>query len=357
MGKVVGKITDAVGLTDISGTEKRARDAAKAQREAGMMAQFRPVGMTTRFGTSTFDYALPKPLKRKAGESDEDFAARQLLAERTQGQLTGAGYELSPELSAIQDRLFGLTGGALSDAEQARMAAMPLGAAAGSLFGLGSQYLAESPEVARQRYFDQQQALLAAPREREEERLASGVFGRGRAGLSVGDMGQPELFSLASARRQQDLALAAEAERAAQQQIGFGSSLFGQGANMLTSQYGLPGSALAPLQAYLGTIGSVEGLGQQPFELAMRLAGGQQSGQSAYANLLSAAAQTQQRGGDAASAQLTGFMNNMLNSAIGAATGGMGGFGGGGGGPTSAQIYGSMGPQAASGFSYWGGSD
>jgi hypothetical protein len=317
MGGVVSKVTDAIGLTDVKGTEKRAEQAAAAQREAarigGIAAAFRPVGMTTRFGTSTFTETI-----------DPDTGLP---------RVTAAGYKLSPELLALQDALFGMTGGALDYAQGAQDAAAPLGGAAQSLFGLGQQYLAESPEAARQRYFDQQQALLATPRQREEERLASSVFGRGRAGLNIGDIGQPELAALASARRQQDLALAAQAEQAAQQQIGFGSGLFGQGAGMLGQQYAIPTQALGPLQTYLGTIGSIEDLGQDPFRLGLQVGGMVQQGGATGGNLLSSglssAALTQQRGGDAASAQLTGFMNNLFNSAIGAASGGFSGFGGG----------------------------
>lgn len=303
MGKVVGKITDAVGLTDISGTEKRAKEAAAAQARAAQQgataAAFRPVGMTTRFGTSRFT-EITDPVTGLP-------------------RVTEAGYTLSPELLALQDALFGMTGGALDYAQGAQAAAAPLGGAAQSLFGLGQQYLAESPEVARQRYFDQQQALLAAPRQREEERLASSVFGRGRAGLNIGDMGQPELAALASARRQQDLALAAQAEQAAQQQIGFGSGLFGQGAGMLGQQYAIPTQALGPLQSYLGNIATIEELGQDPFRLGLQVGGAVQQGGSAGGNLLSAglqqAANTRFQGQQMASNQLTGLTQGLLGSA------------------------------------------
>jgi hypothetical protein len=323
MGKLIGGITDAVGLTDIKGTERRAREAAEAQRQAAQqgaqVSAFRPVGMTTRFGTSGFDITDVGGVPR----------------------VTGASYELSPELRALQDALFGLTGGALGTAQQAQMAAQPLGQAAQGLFGLGSQYLAQSPEQARQQYMQEQYAMLDPIRQREEQRLGASVFGRGRAGLSVGDMGQPELFALASARRGQDLDLAARAEQAAQQRAQFGSGLFGTGAQLLGQQYGIPTQALGPLQSLLGTAGSIEEMGQQPFNLGLAVGGAAQPGASAGANLLSAgltqAAQTQRAGGDAASAQLTSFMNSMLGAAIGGFGGG--GFGGGGGFSSSDLSY------------------
>jgi hypothetical protein len=186
----------------------------------------------------------------------------------------------------------------------------------------------------------EQYALLDPVRQREEQRLGAGVFGRGRAGLNVGDIGQPELFSLASARRAQDLQLAQQAEQAAQQQLQFGAGLFGTGAQQLAQQYGIPTQALGPLQSYLGTSQTIEELGQQPFQLGLAVGGAAQPGATAGAQLLSSglsqAATTQQAAAQAASGQLTGFMNNMLNAAIGSYGGGGGSmgslFGGGGGG-------------------------
>lgn len=313
MGSVVGSITDAIGLTDIEGTRERGEQAAAAQREAARLgaqaSAFRPVGITSRFGSSQF------------GMEDIGGVPR----------VTSASYTVSPELRAIQDRLMGLTGGALTSAEQAQMLAQPLGASSAGLFNLGQQYLAESPEAVRQRFINQQTALLDPIRQREEQRLASSVFGRGRAGLNIGDIGQPELFSLAAARRAQDLQLAQQAEQAAQQQIGFGAGLFGTGAQQLAQMYGIPTQALGPLQSYLGTSQTIEELGQQPLQLGLAVGGAGQPGATAGAQLLSSglsqAASTQQAAAQAASNQLTGFMNQMLGAAIGAYGGGFGGGG------------------------------
>lgn len=313
MGKIVGGITDAIGLTDISGTQSRGEAAAAAQREAAQRAAqisaFRPVGMTTRFGTSQF------------GLTDVGGVPR----------VTSASYTVAPDLKAIQDQLMGLTGGALVSAGEAQMAAQPLGMAAQRLFNLGGQYIAESPEAARQRIFDELQAVRQPAQRQEEQRLASTVFGRGRAGLNIGGVGQPELYSLAAARqaqRAQDVALA---NQQAQQQIQFGTGLFGTGAGMLGQQYAIPTQALGPLQSLLGTTSTIENLGQQPFQLGLQVGGAAQPGATAGAQMLqaglSSAAATERAAGDAASQQLTSFMNKMLGSAIGGFTGSFGGFG------------------------------
>jgi hypothetical protein len=106
--------------------------------------------------------------------------------------------------------------------------------------------------------------------------------------------------------------------------------------------YGIPTQALGPLQSYLGTSESIEKLGQQPLQLGLNVGGAGQAGATAGSQLLSSgltqAATTQRAAGDAASAQLTGFMNQMLGAAVGGFGGGAGGasmgslFGGGGGG-------------------------
>jgi hypothetical protein len=311
MGKLIGGVTDALGLTDIKGTQQRGEQAAAAQREAARLgaqvAAFRPVGMTSRFGTGAFDITDVGGVPR----------------------VTGASYTVAPELKAIQDQIMALTGGAVTTAEEAQMAAQPLGMAAQRLFNLGGQYISESPDAARQRIYSQLQEARLPSQLQEEQRLASGAFGRGRAGLNIGGIGQPELYSLARAREAQRAQDIVSAEQQAQQQVQFGSGLFGLGSQRLGEQYAIPTQSLGPLQSYLGTIGSIEELGQQPFKLGLQVGGAAQSGANVGSQLLSSglssAATTQRAAGDAASGQLTGFMNKMLNAAVGGFSGSFGG--------------------------------
>jgi len=134
----------------------------------------------------------------------------------------------------------------------------------------------------------------------EEQRLAASVFGRGRAGLNIGTQGQPELAALAGARRQQDLALAANADQAAQQRIGFGAGLFGTGAGLFGTQYGLQTQALAPFQQQFGVSQLLEQAAQQPLDIGAQLGGrtataGANVGQTLLSGGLGAA-QTQLQG-------------------------------------------------------------
>jgi hypothetical protein len=274
-----------------SATEAAANTSAAAQRDAARQAaeaaKFRPVGITTRYGSSNFQFD-------------------------PSGYLSGASYNVSPELRAYQDRLMGLTGGALDQAEQAQQQYAPLQTAATGLFGLGQQYLAQSPEQVAAQYMAKQQDLLAPSRERQMAQLQNQLFQQGRGGLSVGATGMrpsgaaglgattPEMEAYYNAMAQQDAQLAAQAQQAGQQNVAFGAGLFGTGANMLGQYQAGQVGALSPFQTYLGTGQTIEEMGQQPLRLSSDLAGrSSQAGANVGQTLLTgglAAARTQQGG-------------------------------------------------------------
>ena len=247
------------GLLGGNSAKRAAQTQADAQVRAAQIAadeaRFRPVGVTTRFGQSTFQ------------------------TDPTTGRVTGAGYELTPEMRAMQDRFLGLTGGGLTQAEQAQQQFAPLQGAAQGLFGLGQQYLAQSPQEAAQQYMAKQQELLAPSRERQYGALQNQLFQTGRGGLSVGATGarpsgaaglgasNPETEAYYNALAQQDAALAAQAMQAGQQQVAFGAGLFGTGGNLLNQGYQGQVAALSPYQAYLQGATGLEGIGQQALDI------------------------------------------------------------------------------------------
>jgi hypothetical protein len=288
-------------------TEAAANTSAAAQREAARLAaeaaRFRPVGITTRYGSSNFKFDK-------------------------KGYLTGAGYKVSPELKAYQDRLSRLTGGALTQAEQAQQQYQPLSQAATGLFGLGQQYLAQSPEQVAAQYMSRQQDLLAPSRERQMAQLQNQLFQQGRGGLSVGATGErpsgaaglgattPELEAYYNAIAQQDAQLAANAQQAGQQNVAFGAGLFGTGANMLGQYQAGQVGALSPFTSYLGAGSTIESLGQQPLDIGAQLGGraataGANVGQSLLQGGL-AAARTQQSG--AGFSPTAGLLQGLANS-------------------------------------------
>ena len=280
MGMEAALIGGGLNLLSSSMAADSARDAAQtsanAQLEASRMAaeeaRFRPIGVTTRFGSSQFGFD-------------------------PSGRLSSAGYTVSPELQAYQNRLMGLAGGGLTQAEQAGQQYAPLTGAATGLFNLGQQYLAQTPEQVAAQYMAKQQDLLAPSRERQMSQLQNQLFQQGRGGLSVGATGArpsgaaglgattPEMEAYYNALAQQDAALAAQAQQAGQQQTAFGAGLFGQGANLLNQYQTGQVGALSPFQAYLAATQGIESLGQAPLDIGAQLGGraataGAQAGQS-----------------------------------------------------------------------------
>jgi hypothetical protein len=276
-------------------TKDAARTAANAQLKAGRIsagqAAFRPVGMSTRLVSSQFTFGIPGVSQPTRDQFKDDRAYQKALTAynyrlASEGRVTTAVYELSPELKAYQDRLSALTGMGLGQAEAAPGQYAPLTGAASSLFNLGQQYLAQSPEEVAQKYMTSQLDLLAPQRERQYAQLQNQLYNTGRTGLSVGATGlrpgggaglsaaNPELEAYYNAIAQQDAQLAAQAQEAGQRQLGFGTTLFGTGAGLLGQyQQGQVG-ALAPYQAYLGGVTNLESLGQQPLSLGASLGGG-----------------------------------------------------------------------------------
>ena len=252
------------GLLQGSSAASASRAQSQAQLEAARIAadeaRFRPIGVTTRFGQSQFTTG-------------------------PDGRVSGAGYTLTPEIQALQDRFMALTGRGLTQAEGAQQAFAPLSSGAQGLFGLGQQYLAQSPQEAAQQYMSRQQDLLAPSRERQFAGLQNSLFNTGRGGLSVGATGtrpgggaglgaaSPEMEAYYNALAQQDAALAANATQAGMDQTRFGAGLLGTGGELLRGAYQGQVSALSPYQAYLTGATGLENLGQQTLDMGSALGG------------------------------------------------------------------------------------
>jgi hypothetical protein len=253
---VTGGATTAAGLLQQQ-TSKEA--AVKAQQmidtetaAAKAAAGFRPVGMTTRFGTSQF------------------------TVDPVTGQLTSAGYTASPGVLEAQNRLVALGNQGLAQAEAAQGQFAPLQTGAQSMFALGNKYLAQTPEDVAKNYLSQQMALLQPGRELELANLQNKLQQQGRGGLAVAQGGTlgattPELQALYNARAQQEAQLAANAQQAGQQQVAFGAGLLGTGAQTMGQYYAGQQAAYAPYTTALGQFTNLEQLAQQPLTLGAQL--------------------------------------------------------------------------------------
>lgn len=305
MGGIVSSILDP--FTGASGVRQAGEQAAAQQREAGITAAnisaFRPVGMTTRFGTSQF--------------------TREVDPRTGVPYISSAGYTAAPELSALQNQLFGRFAPTLAQAEQVQGQYAPLTGASERLFNLGQQYLATSPEQAAQDYITSQQALLAPSRQAQLSNVRSGLFARGRGGLGVqtgtgGAPASPELQAYYNALGQQDLQLAAQAQQAGQQRAQFGAGLFGTGAGLLGTQVQGQAGAYSPLLAALGVSGQVEQMAQMPYQMGLALGSaqmpGQQTGSQQYYGGQVQGAQTQLASNMAAQQMNNQFLSSLIGA-------------------------------------------
>jgi hypothetical protein len=257
MGIEAALIGGGLGLLGSSMQADAAQGAAQSNVEAARIAaeaqKFRPVGVTTRFGTSQFT-------------TDAN------------GNVTNAGYNVAPDIAAMRDRLFSQAGGqGFQTAEQAQ-------AAQQGLFNLGNQYLAQSPEAAAQQWMASQQALLAPSREQSLAQLRTGLFNSGREGLSIAQGGNlqatnPELAAFANAQAMQDLQLASRAQQQGRAQTQFGAGLFGTGLDIATAGYN-------PLKTQFGLGQTMESAGQGALDLGVNIGGRTTQGAANAANTI-----------------------------------------------------------------------
>jgi len=262
MGSFVSSIAGpllSIGGGLISGS--KGADAAKGQAEAlraaglrsSQMAQFRPIGLRTGFGSS-------------------NFRVNEL------GQVEEAGYTLDPQLEALRNRF--TTGATGYDPTRVQNLAEPIYGGASSLFNLGGSYLGANPQEVAAKYISDRQSLLQPSRAAEFGRLQARNFATGRGGLGVqtgtgGAPANPALQAYYNSIFQQDKALAAEADQAAMERIRFGGELYGAGGKLASGIPTLFSGSFLPIETQLNLAKSIESLGQNPYQMSLDLAAAQ----------------------------------------------------------------------------------
>ena len=228
---------------------------AKAQLAAAQLqaesSKFKPVGVTTNFGSTNFGY---------------DAA----------GNLVNAGYTLTPQMKAQQDALMAASGGMLNQFTGSMAATAPMGAAGQAAMTLGNQYLGTDPAAQAKKYYDEQMALINPTRERDYANLESRLAAQGRLGLATGGTStlgasNPEMEALMNAQRMQDLQLAAQSTQGGMDYAKFGAGMVGTGSDLLNAMYKTQAGAYTPYQTAMGGATVLEGLGQAPMDLATTL--------------------------------------------------------------------------------------
>jgi hypothetical protein len=253
---ISGNAAKKAAQTNANATLESARIAADAQR-------FRPVGVTTAFGGSNFGFD-------------------------PSGNLTSAGYTLSPEMARQRDMLL----------QQAKTQGLDLAQQAGEagqgLFRLGRGYLAETPEQAADIYLQRQQAALAPEQERQLAAILNQEQQQGRAGLAVGattagGMGasNPRLQAYYNSLAQTNLDLAGKAQAEGRAQTQFGTGLLGSAIDITSLGYN-------PYKTQFGLAQGLETAGQGALDLGLNIGGrtaqaGANVGQTLFSGGLNAA--------------------------------------------------------------------
>ena len=266
IGPTIGALGTGYAANQAAGS------ATSSANQAAQMAQFRPVGVTTRFGKSGFNYG-------------------------PQGELVGAGYQVAPDIAAMREGLIGMAGTGLSQAQQAQAFQPGITTAGQGLFNLGQQYVGESPQAVAQNYLTQQQQLLAPGREQQLAQLTNQQQQQGRLGLATGattagygtgapglQAANPQMAAYYNAMAQQDAQLAANANLAGQQQVTFGQGLMKGGIDLNNLGYGMQSNALVPYTNLIAAAQGAENLGMGAFNAGQSLGSAAASSNQAAAN-------------------------------------------------------------------------
>ena len=250
-----GLLSAGGGILSGNAATDAAETAANAQLEAARIAadaaKFKPVGVTTRFGQSNF-------------------------TKDAQGNVTSAGYTMPADIKAMQDSLIGAAPGMLGQFTGSMATTAPMGDAAQRMMTLGNSYLATDPQAQAQKYYNDQQAIMATERARQEAGTLTGEFNRGTYGLATGATGMmgaanPRLEALYNAQRQQDLQAAAQATQGGMDYAKFGSTMTGLGGDMLKSMYGTQAAAYNPYATAMTGAQNIEGLGQNALDMSVNI--------------------------------------------------------------------------------------
>lgn len=292
----------------------------RAQEAAGRVPEFRPVTVTSSFGTPQYTY-------------DES------------GRLTGVSSNAAPWLSALQTQGQGMAGQYLNLQQQAlqntqgQTASGQAFNAAGGLYNLANQALPQSYDVtqATQDYYNRMQQMVAPGREQQLASTRQSLFNKGRQGLAIGatqaggmQATNPEMAAYYNAIAQQDLNLANQSEQqaianlAARQNMGLGLlSGAGQqvatGGNALNQYYTNIAAAQSPYTTGMSQLSSIENMINQPVTLGMQYGGNVTSQANAIADAYIRAAGA---GGQAAGLGIDAQYNaNSINPWAGAMMG------------------------------------
>lgn len=243
------------GLLSANSAKDASKSLANSQIEAARIAadaaKFRPVGVTTRFGSSKFDM-------------DQN------------GNIIGAGYNPSQQTKSLQDRLTPMIDSGMVQFNRSPTDNIGLFNGGKRAMSLGNSYMSTSPQDQARKYMEDQMALINPSRERSLAELMSTLRGQGRQGLAVGgttDGGfrpsNPELDAYYNAQRMQDLRLAADSTAGGMDYSRFGADMTDAGGNMMSNYYKNQSSSFSPYDTALTGQVRLEGLAQNAMDMGI----------------------------------------------------------------------------------------
>lgn len=245
----------------------------RAQEAAGKVPEFRPVTVTSMFGTPQYTY--------------------------TDGRLTGVSSTAAPWMQNLQTAGQGMAGGYQAIQQQALRDTAGYNTgnqafnAAGSLYSRAAGAMPTSYDTtqATQDYFNQMQGLVAPGREQQLASTRQSLFNKGRQGLAVGATQagglaatNPEMAAYYNAIAQQDANMAMQskekalADLTARQNLGLGLfTAAGQqsavGGNAMNQYYGNLVASQTPFSGQMGQLSSLEAMVNQPVTQGMQYGG------------------------------------------------------------------------------------
>jgi len=243
------------GLLSANSAKDASKSLANSQIEAARIAadaaKFRPVGVTTRYGSSKFDM-------------DQN------------GNIISAGYSPSQQTKSLQDRLTPMIDSGMAQFNRSPTDNIGLFNGGQRAMSLGNSYMSTSPQDQARKYMEDQMALINPSRERSLAELISTLQGQGRQGLAVGgttDGGfrpsNPEMDAYYNAQRMQDLQLAADSTAGGMDYSKFGVDMTTAGGNMMSNYYNNQTNSFSPYNTALGGQVKLEGLAQNAMDMGI----------------------------------------------------------------------------------------
>jgi len=259
-------------LRNLSAEQRQAiMDATKSAQERG---QFKPVTVTSMFGTPKYTY---------------DETGRLTGVESTPASWLA---DLQARQTALAPQYLGLTEAALTSAPQYQRAAELAVGGGERLYDLAAQAAPSSYDVSgkTQEYYNRMQQLVAPQREQQLAQTRQNLFNTGRTGLATGATQaggmlatNPEMAAYYNAIAQQDLSLANQAEQqarsnlmqdleASRQLYQSGGGLFSNAATAQSQLYGNIAASQNPFAAGMQALTGLEQTAQTPVGLGFQYA-------------------------------------------------------------------------------------